>query len=56
MRITVIAKPGAGDLRLEMWGASRKSALLAKLAGVAVEIVGPDGQVITGNDDLDETE
>jgi exopolyphosphatase / guanosine-5'-triphosphate,3'-diphosphate pyrophosphatase len=56
MRITVIPKPGAGDLRLEMWGASRKSALLAKLAGVAVEIVGPDGQVITGNDDLDDTE
>jgi exopolyphosphatase/guanosine-5'-triphosphate,3'-diphosphate pyrophosphatase len=56
MRITAIPKPGAGDLRLEMWGASRKSALLAKLAGVAVEIVGPDGQVITGNDDLDETE
>jgi exopolyphosphatase/guanosine-5'-triphosphate,3'-diphosphate pyrophosphatase len=48
MRITAIPKPGAGDLRLEIWGASRKSSLLAKLAGVAIEIVGPDGQVISG--------
>jgi exopolyphosphatase / guanosine-5'-triphosphate,3'-diphosphate pyrophosphatase len=56
MRITAVPKPGAGDLRLEMWGASRKSALLSRLAGVAVEIVGPDGQVINGVDDGEDTE
>jgi exopolyphosphatase/guanosine-5'-triphosphate,3'-diphosphate pyrophosphatase len=56
LRITVVPKPGAGDLRLELWGASRKSALLSQLAGIAVEIVGPDGQVINGTSDPDETE
>jgi hypothetical protein len=28
---------------LELWGASRKSALLADLAGMPVELAGPDG-------------
>ena len=56
MRLTAVPKPGAGDLRLELWGASRKSALLASIAGVGVEIVGPDGSVISGNDDADDTE
>ncbi len=56
MRLTAIPKPGAGDLRLELWGASRKSALLARILGVAVEIVGPDGKVITGHDDADNTD
>ena len=35
----------ARSLRLELWGASRKSELLAKVAGVPVEIVAPDGGV-----------
>jgi exopolyphosphatase/guanosine-5'-triphosphate,3'-diphosphate pyrophosphatase len=56
MRLTAVPKAGAGDLRLELWGASRKSALLASIAGVGVEIVGPDGSVITGSDDADGTE
>jgi exopolyphosphatase / guanosine-5'-triphosphate,3'-diphosphate pyrophosphatase len=56
LRITAVPKPGAGDLRLELWGASRKSALLSQLAGIAVEIVGPDGQVINGTSDPDDTE
>jgi exopolyphosphatase / guanosine-5'-triphosphate,3'-diphosphate pyrophosphatase len=56
LRITAVPKPGAGDLRLELWGASRKSALLSKLAGAAVEIVGPDGQVINGGSDPDDTD
>jgi hypothetical protein len=30
-----------------MWGANRKSGLLAELAGVPVEIVGPDGHVLS---------
>ena len=56
LRLTAVPKEGAGDLRLELWGASRKSALLARLAGITVEIVGPDGTVITGTDDPDDTE
>jgi hypothetical protein len=34
-------------MRLEIWGASRKSGLLAELAGVPVEIIAPDGSVAT---------
>ena len=39
------------SLRLEMWGASRKSALLAEVLGVPVEIVGPNGEVVRFEDD-----
>jgi len=41
-----VATPRAKTLRLELWGAARKSALLAELIGVPVEIVGPDGHVV----------
>ena len=34
-------------MRLEMWGANRKSGLLAELIGVPVEIVAPDGRVLS---------
>jgi hypothetical protein len=37
-------------MRLEMWGANRKSGLLAKLAGVPVEIVGRDGTVLSSEE------
>ncbi len=33
-------------LRLELWGAARKAAMLAELAGVPVEVLGPDGKVV----------
>ncbi len=33
-------------LRLELWGAARKAALLADVAGVPVEVVGPDGKPV----------
>jgi exopolyphosphatase/guanosine-5'-triphosphate,3'-diphosphate pyrophosphatase len=46
LRLTPVAAPGARSLRLELWGASRKSELLAKMAGVPVEIVSPDGAVV----------
>jgi exopolyphosphatase/guanosine-5'-triphosphate,3'-diphosphate pyrophosphatase len=46
LRITPVPAPRA-RMRLEMWGASRKSALLAKLAGVPVEIVAPSGAVLS---------
>jgi exopolyphosphatase/guanosine-5'-triphosphate,3'-diphosphate pyrophosphatase len=43
VRLTVFPRRGGGTLRLELWGASRKSALLADLAGMPVELAGPDG-------------
>ena len=36
-----------GAMRLEMWGAHRKSGLLAKVAGLPVEIVAPDGTALS---------
>jgi exopolyphosphatase/guanosine-5'-triphosphate,3'-diphosphate pyrophosphatase len=46
LRLTPVASAKARSLRLELWGASRKSELLAKVAGVPVEIVSPDGVVV----------
>lgn len=51
LRLTAVPNPRAPSLRLELWGASRKSKLLADLAGVPVEIVGPDGSVLTYEDE-----
>lgn len=45
IRIAPTARPGA-PLRLELWGASRKAALLAEVAELPVEIVAPDGRVV----------
>lgn len=45
LRITPVPANQRASMRLEMWGASRKSKLLADLAGVPVEIVGPGGKV-----------
>ena len=50
IRITPVPTRGANVLRLELWGAHRKSQLLAKLAGVPVEIVGPGGEVYSSED------
>ena len=49
LRITPVAANQRASMRLEMWGASRKSALLADVAGVPVEIVGPDGRVLSSD-------
>jgi exopolyphosphatase/guanosine-5'-triphosphate,3'-diphosphate pyrophosphatase len=46
LRITAVPHPKARALRLELWGAARKSKLLSKVAGVPVEIVAPDGTVV----------
>ncbi|MBA3341645.1 MAG: Ppx/GppA family phosphatase [Gemmatimonadaceae bacterium] len=51
LRLTAIPHPRAGSLRLDLWGASRKSALLSEVAGVLVEVVSPDGTVLTAADD-----
>ncbi|HEY0527783.1 MAG TPA: Ppx/GppA phosphatase family protein [Gemmatimonadaceae bacterium] len=52
LRITAVPARAAASLRLELWGASRKSNLLAEVAGVPVEIVAPDGSVLTYEDDV----
>jgi exopolyphosphatase/guanosine-5'-triphosphate,3'-diphosphate pyrophosphatase len=49
IRITPVA-PADLPLRLELWGAHRKSQLLAELAGVPVEIVAGDGSVLSSSD------
>jgi len=46
LRLTAVPDPRARVLRLELWGANRKSRLLAQVAGVPVEIVAPDGTVV----------
>ncbi|HEY4218803.1 MAG TPA: Ppx/GppA phosphatase family protein [Gemmatimonadaceae bacterium] len=49
IRITPVPSDRRANMRLEMWGAHRKSALLASIAGVPVEIVAPDGQVLSSD-------
>ena len=45
IRITATSAHPGHHVRLETWGAHRKSELLAQVAGVPVEIIGPDGTV-----------
>lgn len=45
IRITPVARRATAPLRLELWGAGRKAGLLADVAGVPVEVVGPAGEV-----------
>jgi exopolyphosphatase / guanosine-5'-triphosphate,3'-diphosphate pyrophosphatase len=47
LRITPSANRRAQSLRLDLWGASRKAELLAKIVQIPVEIVAPDGTVIS---------
>jgi len=47
IRITPVPATQRTSMRLEMWGANRKSELLADVAGVPIEIVGPDGQTLS---------
>jgi exopolyphosphatase/guanosine-5'-triphosphate,3'-diphosphate pyrophosphatase len=51
LRLTAVPARTSANLRLELWGASRKSNLLAEVAGVRVEIVGPDGSVMAYEDE-----
>ena len=46
LRLMPVPAAGATSLRLELWGASRKGDLLARVVGRPVEIVGPDGAVV----------
>jgi exopolyphosphatase/guanosine-5'-triphosphate,3'-diphosphate pyrophosphatase len=47
LRITPVQSRKDAPLRLEMWGAHRKSALLARILKKPVEIVAPDGAVLS---------
>jgi exopolyphosphatase/guanosine-5'-triphosphate,3'-diphosphate pyrophosphatase len=51
LRIVPTPDPRATSMRLELWGASRKSDLLSSLLGVDVEVIGPDGRPVRGDDD-----
>ncbi len=50
IRITPVPRRATAPMRLELWGASRKAGLLAEVAGVPVEVVGPDGAVYAPDD------
>jgi len=50
LRITAVPNPKALSMRLDLWGASRKSDLLAEIADTKVEIVAPDGSVLSYDD------
>jgi exopolyphosphatase / guanosine-5'-triphosphate,3'-diphosphate pyrophosphatase len=50
VRITPAPRHPAQQLRLELWGAHRKSGLLAEVAGRPVEIVAPDGRVLSSEE------
>jgi exopolyphosphatase / guanosine-5'-triphosphate,3'-diphosphate pyrophosphatase len=52
LRLTAVPARQSNNLRLELWGAARKSNLLAEVAGVPVEIVAPDGSVTTYEDEV----
>jgi exopolyphosphatase/guanosine-5'-triphosphate,3'-diphosphate pyrophosphatase len=47
VRITPVPARANANLRLEVWGAHRKSALLARIAERPVEVVAPDGAVLS---------
>ena len=49
VRITAVADARARVLRLELWGASRKSDLLSEVCERPVEIIAPGGAVITSD-------
>jgi exopolyphosphatase/guanosine-5'-triphosphate,3'-diphosphate pyrophosphatase len=52
LRLTAVPSRQSNNLRLELWGAARKSNLLSEVAGVPVEIVAPDGSVTTYEDEV----
>jgi exopolyphosphatase/guanosine-5'-triphosphate,3'-diphosphate pyrophosphatase len=50
VRVALVEAEGAMNLRLECWGASRKRALLEEVLKRPVEIIGPDGVVVTADE------
>jgi exopolyphosphatase/guanosine-5'-triphosphate,3'-diphosphate pyrophosphatase len=56
LRLTPVPTSPTHSMRLELWGASRKAGLLARVAGVPVEIVTPDGTVVPVDDEETESD
>ena len=52
LRLTAVPHPRGLSIRLDLWGAARKSRLLAQVADTKVEIVAPDGSVLTYDDEV----
>ena len=52
LRLTAVPNHRARSVRLDLWGAARKSRLLSKVAGARVEIVAPDGKVLSYDDEV----
>lgn len=50
LRLIPVPAQGA-SIRLELWGAAKKSGLLEDVTGVPVEVVAPDGQAFTADGD-----
>ena len=50
IRITPVPATQKTSMRLEMWGANRKSELLERVAGVPIEIVAPDGRTLSSEE------
>ena len=50
LRLIPVPVDGA-SVRLEVWGASRKSGMLADIAGLPVEVVAPGGEAFTADGD-----
>ncbi len=56
LRLTPVPTSRTRSLRLELWGASRKSGLLARVSGVPVEIVNSDGTVVPVDEERTESD
>jgi len=52
LRLTAVPNHRARSVRLDLWGAARKSSLLSKVADARVEIVAPDGKVLSYDDEV----
>jgi exopolyphosphatase/guanosine-5'-triphosphate,3'-diphosphate pyrophosphatase len=50
IRLTPVPAHASAPVRLEAWGASRKAGLLAALLDQSVEVVGPDGSVLSSDE------
>ena len=50
VRITPVPAPRAHSLHLELWGGARKAQLLERVIGLPVEIVGPGGKPVRGDE------
>jgi exopolyphosphatase/guanosine-5'-triphosphate,3'-diphosphate pyrophosphatase len=53
IRVAPTARHAGQTLRLDLWGAQRKSHLLAEIAGVPVEILAEDGSILSSASDGD---